>query len=681
MYGICILTSSNLEAFNDCFESCQKSGLDITVVINSLNQKYIESVREHIFKHAPAVLVVTTPSNGRPGKGHNSVLTTFMNLKYTHVILVDGDDKLFSSAPEKIRQHMEHHNLEVMCLAANTKWSHSTNHYVEIEGDGMISHVYECEHRFKEMEVDCWDSVFNTMLLTPFRLLCFTKSFVEKVGARIFDEEAYLFDDYRMFLELYTKRDQLNMHVVSDPHLYIYDMCNDSSLSHRNAAYEDENFRKKLLAEYGIENLDINLIKVHKLFDADHSRGDYERIVRPKRIEKRILVIHLVGAGYDFTNDKPMGGTEAAMWNLARALSEEPWTTVRFLADASAFGRVSDTLEVVNSFSLADEDWKATHIISSAAHHVLQGILRPERVLIFNQHDINVDFIKTGRDSISSYKDTCMRSFSHMFVSEWQRNWYVHEYSLPQTNTRVIQNAISPLLQCTSLQKTNSKVLIFCSAPYRGLIPCLKIFEKVRKSVPEAVLKVFSSMSRDFGKSTTSTTQNGSKSLTECTLIEHDNIYKEVYQSCIDSNGVEFFGSVTQPELFSHMQAATMLLYPCTFAETCCTSVLEAMACGLWVLTSDIGALPETCKGFAYHFGPSSVDFNLSVEEQMTSPIVDVTYEDMMAEKAVQLLLNPTESDTKRQTDAFQYMQKHVTWKNRAQAVTSTLCKIMLYYG
>lgn len=61
---------------------------------------------------------------------------------------------------------------------------------------------------------------------------------------------------------------------------------------------------------------------------------------------------------------------------------------------------------------------------------------------------------------------------------------------------------------------------------------------------------------------------------------------------------VHFVGKVPNPELATFYQAADVLVYP-SFNETFGLPILEAMACGCPVVTSDVSAMPEIAGGAA----------------------------------------------------------------------------------
>ena len=77
---IIILTSSQAQYAYRGYQSIlqQKKhsfDYDIFINVNTLNKGYIDEIRE-TFKDAK-VTIVETESNGKPGKGHNSVLQLF----------------------------------------------------------------------------------------------------------------------------------------------------------------------------------------------------------------------------------------------------------------------------------------------------------------------------------------------------------------------------------------------------------------------------------------------------------------------------------------------------------------------------------------------------------------------------------------------------------------------------
>jgi glycosyltransferase involved in cell wall biosynthesis len=64
---------------------------------------------------------------------------------------------------------------------------------------------------------------------------------------------------------------------------------------------------------------------------------------------------------------------------------------------------------------------------------------------------------------------------------------------------------------------------------------------------------------------------------------------------------VTHVGMVGQGELIRRMKRASIMLAPNPWPETSCIAMIEAMAAGLAVITTDRAALPETAAGFAQH--------------------------------------------------------------------------------
>jgi len=124
----------------------------------------------------------------------------------------------------------------------------------------------------------------------------------------------------------------------------------------------------------------------------------------------------------------------------------------------------------------------------------------------------------------------------------------------------------------------------YTSTPFRGLSVLLDAWQNL---VPaNAELHIWSSMKL---------------------YLADDGPYQHLYERAISTPNVIYHGIAPNPELRAALRTMHFLAYPCTFAETACLAVIEAMAAGCRVITPSVGALPETTGGFARIY-PSNAD-------------------------------------------------------------------------
>jgi glycosyltransferase involved in cell wall biosynthesis len=81
--------------------------------------------------------------------------------------------------------------------------------------------------------------------------------------------------------------------------------------------------------------------------------------------------------------------------------------------------------------------------------------------------------------------------------------------------------------------------------------------------------------------------------------ISSEGNYQELYDKCESLPNVVYRSSVSNEQLRAELPTFDILAYPNTFEETSCISVIEALSAGLRVVTSALGALPETTEGWS----------------------------------------------------------------------------------
>jgi glycosyltransferase involved in cell wall biosynthesis len=171
-------------------------------------------------------------------------------------------------------------------------------------------------------------------------------------------------------------------------------------------------------------------------------------------------------------------------------------------------------------------------------------------------------------------------------ISDWQRAMYHRCLRVPEERLDVLRNAISPAFErmfrdASELGEAKSRAvrLAYTSTPFRGLDLLVSCFPEIRRRHSDCRLDVFSSM-YPWDRA-------------------RDQDYRSLYEQCRATEGINYRGAVSQTQLAEELRGVRILAYPNTFAETSCIAVMEALAAGALVVTSDLGALPETCAGWA----------------------------------------------------------------------------------
>ncbi len=306
----------------------------------------------------------------------------------------------------------------------------------------------------------------------------------------------------------------------------------------------------------------------------------------------RVAFVDRIGWDYrpDTVYREPLGGSQSAVCYLTAALAQRG-VTVALVNHTTQEGEVLgvschhaeglpkgfwqnfDAVVLFNESGLGLVT--RAEIIGDTANHRTQLIL-------WTQHDSHQPAMQALHDVLER---TVYDRF--VFVSEWQREQYLHQFGLEAARTQVLRNAIAPSFEQLPPVAAKEPLVVYTSTPFRGLAELLALWPAIHHDFPQARLEVFSSL--QVYRQTP----------------EADRAYfGELYDRCQRLPGVTYRGSIPQPELAQVLQRALVLAYPNTFPETSCIAVLEALAAGCHVVTSALGALPETTGGWGTLIAP-----------------------------------------------------------------------------
>jgi glycosyltransferase involved in cell wall biosynthesis len=221
-----------------------------------------------------------------------------------------------------------------------------------------------------------------------------------------------------------------------------------------------------------------------------------------------------------------------------------------------------------------------------------------------------------------------------VYVSHWQLEKFRYLFQVPLENAYVIRNAIEPI-EFKEKSKDRKLKLIYTSTPFRGLSVLLDTMEILDRDDIE--LDVYSS---------TAVYGTGYQNY-------HAGIWDELFDRARSAKNVNYIGYASNADIHKALQEAHIFAYPSIFEETACLAMIEAGAAGCSLVTTDLGALPETGSMYA----------KMSIVKQNEKEIA-LSYANFLNDAIDDYWSRSNQELIREQSD---YFNKFYSWEKRAQ--------------
>ena len=235
-----------------------------------------------------------------------------------------------------------------------------------------------------------------------------------------------------------------------------------------------------------------------------------------------------------------------------------------------SFGGSENQLRLLLKY-LPDESFKDINLILNNTNH---DLLEKNKInVLWMQHFVNQKEAKNLGE-----KDFVDKLDYIVFNSNWNYEKFGYQFNIPESKSVVIKNAIEKI---DFAKKPKDKInLIYHTTPWRGLKNLLKIFKNL--NLENVELNVCSS-TIIYGK-------------------KFDNVlgetYKDLFEDCKNTKNVNYFGFLDNKKIIELLKKMHIFSYPSIWPETSCIASIESMAAGCEVVTTNLGALYETCAPF-----------------------------------------------------------------------------------
>ena len=235
-----------------------------------------------------------------------------------------------------------------------------------------------------------------------------------------------------------------------------------------------------------------------------------------------------------------------------------------------SFGGSENQLRLLLKY-LPDESFKNINLILNNANH---DLIEKDKINILWMHH----FVNQKEAQNLGSKDFVQKLDYIVFNSNWNSENHIYQFKIPKNKSVVIKNAIEKI---DFEEKPKDKInLIYHTTPWRGLALLLKVFKNL--NLKNVELNVCSS-TIIYGKKFDSVLGK---------------TYESIFNECKNTKNVNYFGFLDNKKIIQMLKKMHIFSYPSIWPETSCIAAIESMAAGCEVVTTNLGALSETCSSF-----------------------------------------------------------------------------------